>query len=339
VICPHCRRNLLYKQRGRRRCALCRKEFALEPKSNKLGLHDVRVRTLAAKLSDDGRLRFTLTQLWYAASRKKLAESGKALNGLGCLLVPVGIFGAVVATVVASIETSAMGGVALGVAAVLVLAYLLLVVFRARWRRVGAIRMPMPLGELRVLVLNRYAEVHRGLPDGLVDETAATPPVIGHPRVALVCPDLSVLACLDANGAAQNFSMVLTTTPAQVPPGVPVVVVHDAGAAGARFAAGVRAALPGRTVVDAGLRPRVVRGKKNMVLLRHKPLPPGELMGLPLTPAEVRWVGAGWWSPVAAVRPAALLDAVGKAVLRAQEHADPERRRARGVGFLTWPSS
>jgi hypothetical protein len=337
VICPHCQRNLLRKQRNRRRCTFCRKEFAFEPKANKLGLHDVRIRKLASKLGDDGRLRFTVAQFWYAASRKKLAAPTTPLAGIGCLVIPAGVVGGIVITGVGSIEPSAMGGLAVGIGAVVLLAYVLLVVYRMRRRRSGAIRMPVPLGELRDMVLRRFPEVHRRYPDGLVDEEATAIPAVADPRVALVCPDRSVLACLAANGAAQTFSMLLTPTPSAVPPGVPVVLVHDAGATGARFAAQVRAALPGRTVVDAGLRPRAVQQGKNAVLLRSRPLPPGELTGLVLTPAEVRWVAAGWWSPVAAVPPARLLDAVGKAVWRALERADPARRRARGVGFLTWP--
>jgi hypothetical protein len=57
-----------------------------------------------------------------------------------------------------------------------------------------------------------------------------------------------------------------------------------------------------------------------------------------LTPPELAWLAQGWWSPVAALRPSALITRVAGAVERAG-NADPERRAAAAVGFLTWPGA
>lgn len=339
MICPNCSRNLLYKQRGRRKCGYCRQPFAFEPKTSKLKLHDLKVRKLAERLSDQNRLRYTVTQLWYGASRKQLGETKTPMAGCGCFVFVVGMASIGVIAGLGGVDSNNIGGVFLGAGVVVVLAYVLLAVVRGRLRREAEVRPAVPLGEFRDMILRRWAEVYRGLPASMIDEEMATAPAVANPRIALVCPDRSVLACLGANGVPQTFSMALTMSPAHLPPGVPVVVVHDASAEGCRFAAQVRAAAPGRVVVNAGLRPSAVLRKESMIRLRRKPFPPGELAGLRLTNTEMAWLAQGWWSPVAAIGPAPLLAAVTKAVQRAQAVADPEHRRAEQVGFLTWPAS
>jgi hypothetical protein len=67
------------------------------------------------------------------------------------------------------------------------------------------------------------------------------------------------------------------------------------------------------------------------------PARPRGLDGLGLDQREVEWLRQRWWSPIAAVRPRRLLAAVTKAAERAGA-ADADRRRARRVGFLTWPA-
>ena len=339
MICPHCSRELRYKQRGRRRCSYCRKHFAFEPKTNKLHLHDMKVRKLADRLSDDGDQRYTVTQLWYAASRKALADRKTPLAGCGCGLVVLGLAAVGVISGFAQVDSETFGGVLLGVGVVVVLAYVLLVLRRGRLRREAPIHPPVPLGEFRDMILRHWPEVHQQLPHDLVDEEMATAPAVPQPRLALVCPDRSVLACLGANGVPQNFAIKPTMTPAGVPPGVPVILVHDASPDGCRFAAQVRAALPDRVVVDAGLRPSAVVRRESLIRLRTKPIPPGSLAGLRLSEAEVSWLAAGWWSPVAAVGPAQLVLAVTKAAQRAQAMTDPDQRQAEQLGFLTWPVS
>jgi hypothetical protein len=49
---------------------------------------------------------------------------------------------------------------------------------------------------------------------------------------------------------------------------------------------------------------------------------------------EQEWLAKGWWSPIGAVRPAALIRRVEEAARR----TDPAHRAAQEVGFLTWPA-
>lgn len=55
-----------------------------------------------------------------------------------------------------------------------------------------------------------------------------------------------------------------------------------------------------------------------------------------LTDTELDWLGKGWWSPIAALRPVTLMRRVGAA---ADRLGDPARRTAATVGFLTWPEA
>ncbi len=336
MICPHCSRSLQQKQRTGRRCTFCRNEFVFEPK-DRLRLHDLRVRKLAGKLGDGGRLRYTVAQLWYAAARKEMGKPGTPLEGCGCGVFLAGVLAVLVIGGVNGFDPGVLRGLAIGVGALVVLANVLIMVRRARLRREAAVSVPMPIGEFRDMILRRWPGIYGAWPPGLVDEERATAPVVAQPRVALVCPDRAVLACLADNGVPQRLGMALTMSPENLPPAVPVVVVHDADVPGCRLAASVRAALPGRVVVDAGLHPRTVLRREGLVRLRRKPFAPAELAGLPLGVEEVGWLSQGWWSPVAAIPPAQLLAAVAAAARRAEGATDPDRRRAERVGFLTWP--
>jgi hypothetical protein len=64
VICSHCAKSLLRRERTGRRSPACRREFALEPKESPARMHDLRMRRLTEKLGDGRGLRYTPTQLW-----------------------------------------------------------------------------------------------------------------------------------------------------------------------------------------------------------------------------------------------------------------------------------
>jgi len=301
MICPHCDETLLYQQRGGRRCAHCGKQFVFEPRLNPLHLHDVKLRRLADKLGDGGRLNYTVTQLWYAAARRSAARRvrsagrhTKPVPGLGFL--------------------------------------------RARARKPHPPRLvAMPLSEFRELVLWTWPDTYTTRPDGVVDETVIALPPRERPQLALVCPDRAVLACLQANGVPDTYDMTLTTSLADVPPSVPVLLLHDASPDGCRFAAQARATLPSRTVTVVGLRPRMVLRQQYVYMRLRWPARPRDLAGLGLNQQEVDWLRQRWWSPIAAVPPQRLLAAVAKAVERVGE-ADADQRRAQRVGFLTLPT-
>jgi hypothetical protein len=336
VICPHCNTNLLRKERGGRRCSKCRRVFALEPKESPLGLHDIRMRKLAERLGDGRGLRYTPTQLWYAAARKKIPDAYRHFRR-----VRIGIS---IAIVVIGFYSAASGGlpaaVAIGSAiALLVLANVGLVVARPWFADRATIRIPVSYQTFRDQVIGFWTRVYGGLPPGAVDENTVRPPAVDRPRFAVLCPDRSVLACLAANDVPGSWAVALCDRIDRLPPQVPVIVLHDASLPGIALAGQARVRLGNRAVV-VGLSPRAVLANQSALRLREPRPTDAETAFLrrePLSEAEIEWLAGGGWSPVAAIPPAKLLAVLQRSVERVEEAADPERRRAREVGFLTWP--
>ncbi|MCT2591751.1 hypothetical protein LHJ74_17920 [Streptomyces sp. N2-109] len=343
MICPHCAKSLLRKERTGRICTHCKGKFALEPKENSLRLHDVRMRELADKLSDGKRLAYTPPQLWYAALRNRVPPPEEGYGGCSCLL----FVGLAIALFVLGyndlIEDQEIVFAALFALLAVLLVGLVEFLLRRRAQRDGAHKLPMSLETFRTSVLPGWSTVYGAPPPGLVDEGHVRSPAPERPRIALACPDRGVLACLAANGVPEAYSMVLAETVQQIPPGVPVIVLHDAAPAGLAFADGVRIAC-GERAVPAGLLPRVAIAHKSAFRLRTKPLAQSQRDWLratfpALTKEEHAWLAQGWWSPLAAVRPAQLLHAVTRAAERAEAQSDPELHQARASGFLTWPTA
>ncbi|MET9555187.1 hypothetical protein [Streptomyces sp. NPDC006645] len=336
-------------------CPTCKRAFALEPKENTLRLHDVRMRKLIDKLGNGEGLRYTPTQLWYAAARNRTPAGG---TSFGCVAVALIVATGFISWLVIGInefDPDVMLGT-LGISGVF-LALTLLLTFRgsrrAKWS--GTVEVPMSLSTFRTSVIDRWTTVY-SRPDGLKGDDHFRFPVLpdgGRPRLVVLCPDRDVLACLALNNAHTTHSLALAQSPDQLGsistgataaggPGLVGIVLHDASPAGLAFAASARAALGGRVVV-AGMLPRSVMDKPTALRLR-KPLRGGDLDVIrasapPLTTAEVDWLSRGWWSPIAAVPPAKLLTVVARAVDRAEGMADPDRGRAQQVGFLTWPTA
>ncbi|WP_330250921.1 hypothetical protein OG874_32650 [Nocardia sp. NBC_00565] len=337
MICPHCSTNLLRKERGGRRCSKCRREFALEPKESPFGLHDIRIRKLAEKFGDGRGLRYTLVQLWYAAGRKKVPDVRRVFNG-----VRIAVWIAIGVLTVALVVSSAMGPVAAIIVAVvvLVLADAGLRAAKPWFLSRTTVRMPVPYNTFRRDVVGRWSPIHGGPPSGSVDEAMVKPPIVERPRIAVLCPDRSVLACLTANNVPQTGAIALADRIDRLPPHIPVIVLHDASLPGIELAGRARAALGPRAVV-VGLSPRAVLANASVLRLRE-PRPTEQdaafLRREPLSETEIEWLADGWWSPIAAIAPAKLLAVVERAVERVEDAGDPDRRRAREVGFLTWPT-
>lgn len=358
MICPHCSRNLLRRQRTGGTCSHCHRKFALDPKDNLLGLHDIRVRRLVARLTADGAHLATTDQLRYAVHPKGRPdpEFRGSAGGSGCAAIVgtaalIGAFG--VRSLLAVLL--ALGGI--GLLALAVRLYVL----------TGVPAAPRPIGPragedyFRTL-LDAWRRTYRELPAGLVDIDQVKPvQPVGRPAAAVLCRERAVTAFLHANNVPRRHRLLLVENPHQVPDGVPVIVLHDASPQGCLLYAEVRAALPGRRVLDAGLPARaVLAAEHRFVVLRDLRRPPElqERIGrLPwLTGAELAWYAEGWWSPLAAVSPRALLATLERAAQRAAappplvkqrgartpadasaETPAETRRRAESVGFLTWP--
>jgi hypothetical protein len=334
MICPWCQADLKQRDRVGRRCNKCRREYALDPTTNALLLHDLRLRRLAGVLGDEGRLAYTADQLRYAAARKPLSSPGwrsKAIT-FGFLSV---------VTLVVTVAAATGGDYRFaGIAAFLSLAFAAAVVLIRRVPRL--IRSPMAAAEFSRLVVDRWYTIYGSPPPGLIDEVRVPPYVPPPvPSLALLCAERSVWLCLVANHVPETHGVALASTVADLPAGVPVAVLHDASQAGYAFLAYTRSVVRDRPVIDLGIRPRsVIRG--NAVRLRDPPKPDHVADKLrasgTLTDDEIDWLCNGWWSPVAAVRPAVLLAAVASAADRARAAGDPDRVSARRVGFTTWPA-
>ncbi|MFJ2650986.1 hypothetical protein ACIO1C_30230 [Streptomyces sp. NPDC087420] len=318
--------------------------FALEPRANSLRLHDARFLRVATKLSDHGRLKITESQLWFALSRKTLHSVRGPASGvpsaIGCLALGLPVGGGL-----------AVAGVALGGGGYLLAALGVILVLAAPVAAVGNVRDgrkrydTLPLSPFREQAMARWKFAYGGLPPGVVDDaTLRRTPRPERPRAALLCADLAVASFLAANDIPARYGVEIATTVQALPDDVPVVVLHDAGAIGSVGVLAVRDALPGRRVVDAGLRPRVVMDVPGAVVAHGTAPPPGDIRRLraagTLTSEELFWLLDGWWSPLVGVRPATLLKAVSAVLERVTDPGgDPDRRKAAALGFLTWPDA
>ncbi|MFI8436043.1 hypothetical protein ACIGJO_20275 [Streptomyces sp. NPDC079020] len=343
MICPHCAKNLLRKERPRNTCSHCKRAYALDPKTNSLHLSDLRVRRVLAKLTRDGSIAVTPDQLWYALSRKRLKEGTYARGCAGTSLF-VGLVSGVLALAVEAVFFSVLCGV------------LLLVSTGIAYARASGAGRGIPVmsrAAFRSEALVRWQCVYGALPPGVLDDTrplpspAGTRPLPGTPpRAVLLCPDRSVLAFLAADGLPGRYGVALAEdlrTVHALPTRGPVIVLHDADAHGELLARRVRESLDRRTVIDAGLPLRSVRGLDRAVPYRERGGRPdpatmarlAELGGH--SAQDLEWLGKGWRFPLIGMPPARLLAAVARVFEQLTRDAGPEQRRAASVGFMTWP--
>ncbi|MER7701345.1 hypothetical protein ABTX81_00385 [Kitasatospora sp. NPDC097605] len=369
MICPHCSKNLLQRQRPKRRCSYCRAEFALDPKLDGVGLHDLRIRKVTEKLSDGGRLTVTSGQLNYALQhRGRPPQKFRGDKGNAVSMIGFGLIGLLVGTALLDEP---------GFALVLVLVALTLIGFGTRsWILSGtpapdtSVESRWTQEVFRDTVLNRWRAVYGALPAGLVEDTLVPPgPPPADPAFALLCPDLTVRVFLRANGYPERHRALIVNNLRAVPAGLPLVVLHDASPQGHLLVAEARAARPGPRVLDAGLSVRTVLvDEHKYTLLRDLYRSEESRLRLEravpeLTGSQRDWFAEGWWSPVAALPPRRLLALAERAAeritappaprdpaarrtgpVRSPAAGRPEtpvetRRRALAVGFMTWPES
>ncbi|MFF7216316.1 hypothetical protein ACFZAU_38265 [Streptomyces sp. NPDC008238] len=343
MICPHCESSLLRKERPRNVCGKCGRRYALDPKTNPMGLHDLRIRRIVLRLTQDGRLPCTSGQLWYALSRASLRRT-RVEVGCGVVLAVVGVVAGLVGLSTGSVASGAVGGVALLAAGGFVV---------ARVKGVGRGRPRLAREVFRTGPLEEWRKVYGSLPAGVVDDSRypRTPYAAGGP--VLVCPDRSVAVFLDAAGLTARHRLTLVVGPGALSapsgPG-PVLVLHDADADGLLLPHQVRSALPGRRVVDIGLPLGTVYGLDRAVPVRGDRPGPEVMRALVATGEysgeQLTWLGRGWGFPLVGVAPARLLAAVARAAERAAERTAeraaeaqdaPRGGRAADLGFMTWP--
>lgn len=335
MICPHCEKDLLRKERPDNTCSKCNRRYALDPKTNPLRLNDLRVRRVLAKLTDEGRLPCAPGQLWYALSRNSLRHRHV---DAGCFAFLFVIGGGIIlgGPIVGSRLMFIVGGIVVGFGVLLAIA-------SVTGNNLG--KPQLPRHTFHQDVLAAWAKVYGGLPPGVVDDRqypSPQPARAGALSATLLCPDPSVAAFLTAEGLPERYGLLLARDVADVLAHGPVVVLHDVGPRGLLLPQHARAALPGREVIDAGLPLRAVRGLPNAVPVRERKPDRAVLAELTAsghyTEEELTWLRKGWTYPLVAVPPARLLTVVDRVAERVSRRADPQRRRAAAVGFMTWPA-
>ncbi|WP_327242490.1 hypothetical protein [Streptomyces sp. NBC_01320] len=370
MICPRCAASLTGKQRSGRICAHCGKRFAFDPAVHGKGMHDIRIRGIAERATDHGRLKITLTQLWYLSRSRNYAWAGRDPRGVPAKIRWLVALPVAAALVACAVLTGGLLAFLAGAAACTAL-----VVASSMRHRPGQ----LPHGQIipaertfRALMNDSWSAVYGGLPKAVVDDARPVPRPRGanrsgasvpvsRPKAAILCTDRVVALFLTANGIPARLEADLVEVAdadgtggrptvlaaalsalAQYRSGLPVVVLHDADPQGVLLAPLIRGVQPDRVVVDAGLPVSAARGKQGVVrLARHDPLADAEQLrtvaGLP--EADAQWLGEGFWSPLAAVPPRVLESIVVRAVERALAAPRPTLHEDLTHGFLTWPQA
>ncbi|MEV7617707.1 hypothetical protein [Streptomyces sp. NPDC089799] len=356
MICPHCSTDLKYKERTGRVCPHCTHGFALDPRLHGTGMHDLRIRRCAKALTDDGRLKVTVTQLWYRSRTQSSSWPARKARGIHRGISWPLALAACAGLIALAARTGGAPAFWCGVGALLVLVVPKLVPYERA--RPGGSYISPPEYDFRRLMTGAWSTTYGGLPPGVVDDAGPTRGRTAkrphRPRAVILCTDHAVAAFLEANGVPGRLRAVLLEAapdhvhedlvefPGDLPGDLPVVVVHDASAMGALLAPLLRIAHPDRTVVDAGLPVAAVRSRRGAVHC-FSPAPAvdaGALRAVAgLSEEDAAWLAAGFWSPVAAVPPALLLTAVKKAVARAVAAAPSPSGPAPEHSFLTWPDA
>lgn len=348
MICPHCNQNITYRQRGNRRCGLCKQEFALEPRTLPLRLHDLRFKKLVAKFSDNGRLFYTASQLHHYLSRKAVAEQKPC--SIGYAIAPAAVIGLFVS-------------LALSIKVGLVLALLSLGI---GWRYIRPFRpqLPMKAAQFSEKVIERWRSLY-DKPTGLLeevelarlsDEAGATTQL----QAVLTCSQRDILNCLRANGIPATLGLGLLPTgppytPAEITvlevlraqPHLPLLVLHDASPAGCLLVRDLPRKLglnANHRIIDVGIRPLQAITHK---MMRLGVDPPVELLNKLrqqrlLSSEELAWLEKGFYTPILALSPAQLIRIVTRVVKHttAKRSADLEQEaqaRAHAIGFMSWP--
>ncbi len=358
--CPHCGANLKYRERSDYRCSRCHKQFALEPKQNKLKLHDLAFRRRLDQVSQYGKLYFTADQLRYQVSRKQLTSLATPYPAwrYGCNL----IFPAILVLMV-SIFVGSQFPVQINLP-VVVFVFIIgmsIAIFLLYQRVHGDIAPALSLPEFQHDVLGRWEQIYPGNLERLIrpDLLAHLPdsPPASRMRGALVCDQRDILNFLQANRVPARLGLALlplkepfsTTQQAALDrlrsqPDLPVLVLHDASPTGWLLPHIVTRALQlsaDQHVIDVGIKLADAMAQKMPTLRKNLsdaqlkqlkthvpasvPMPHAdETTQHSLTTEEFEWLAKGWYTPLVALNPGKLIRIVARA---ARQHCPAPTRR------------
>jgi hypothetical protein len=324
MICPRCSQSITYKERNNNQCSKCYKEFAFEPKTHPLLLTDKYFLKTVEKLSDNGKYSYTPDQLQMALSRKKL--KGK---------------GAMVVIVILAIVTSIIAGVVFAPLLIFAIPFWIVVIVAQQFYFRKFVAPPQTFPEFDRSVIYRWKEVYGEFPKNMIVGNPSLKHQTRDPlRGILFCETRDTANCVVANQLNLKLGLAVFTDassdPVQMRADLPVYVLHDAGGEGYEFLEKIRQHFGvGRQIIDLGLRPRSVMNSK-LLRFRQQSYTRNDFSGL--TPAEVKWLYQGYYTPLAVLRPAQLFHYLTKQIERRSKQAAVEtpEKAAQAVGFMTW---
>jgi hypothetical protein len=334
VNCPHCQKEIKYKERSGSKCSNCYKEFAFEPKVHPLLLSDKMFSKIATKLSDKDKLYFTGHQLQFALSRKKLKGASTSF----ILIVP-----AVITIIIAAVIFSSIAFIVAFVWVVIIIASLIYSKKR--------VSLPQSFDDFQTSVIERWRTVYKNIPQHLILNTSI-PHQFKYPvKGILICETVDSAACLWANKTAERLSLAVfqnwsdnirneTINLLQNHGGLPVYVLHDASVKGCGFFEQVKFGLNGQTqVIDMGLHPRAVM-KSKLVQFRQAGFNAKTVAELEsLTMEERKWLKDGFYTVLFELSPAKLIAYVKTEIKKNAGFVKSEttaQQKAEAVGFMTW---
>ncbi len=356
--CPHCLKELNYRERRGRQCPKCKQKFALEPRDNRLGLTDLNLPRLAERLSGKGVYRYTSLQLGHAAVLRRYKSqpakiypwptSRRSLRtAIIIFLLVVGLMLLMPAGLIAY-----LGIVDLGVAACF-MSLCLSIGILLGLSIADAYRHPISkynLENFEHKCISPWENMYAPLPGRITSQEMELLGQVQIPstqvRAVVVSPVDDVLSCLHANGLPQRLGLVLINPDRPLTdemqtliafvrqhPQVPMLLLHDASISGCLLPYLLRdrwELTPRHQVIDLGLRPRHVqrlrlpwtfvgRTPKALIDLLEYEVQRQDVLALEQD--ELKWLREGPVASVLFIPPARLIKVVTRAVERIEQRA------------------
>ncbi|MEM7030131.1 MAG: hypothetical protein AAF629_11240 [Chloroflexota bacterium] len=371
MICPHCKANILHRERTGRRCGRCKEKFALEPKSSPLRIHDMRIHRVTAKLSSEGAFVYTPRQLYYALIRRDTDALKRFFKtSLGCLFPAIFLSGFVACSGILDVFGSPLNaGIIMATLAICIWGILLLWQWSHPSRR---FKPPITLKKFDSHILKPWHQLYGQYPAHMLTNTKTTfnqvdQTLLDQLKAVVLCTDQELYQCLLANTQKLDWGIgVLPLTQNPNPPQqalietlrrqpkIPLLLLHNADVTGALLIHRVRRGLKlsaEHIVLDLGLHPHQV-WEHNLLTLGASPtraqlaeLAKYVVKDAPdnrsdqLSTKAYTWLKEGHYGPILGLTPRRIFKMIRKAIDRVPNREPSAEEQAQGIGFMTWPQS